>query len=84
MSAPKYISFSEVQKHTSRESCWVVIDAQVYDATSIIDTHPGGSTVLLKNAGKDATYGELHYDICGLMLTIRIARRSCLFIHLEH
>ena len=54
--APKQIPFSEVQKHNTRESCWVVIDGQVYDATSILDTHPGGTAVLLKNAGKDATF----------------------------
>ncbi|OCB88868.1 hypothetical protein A7U60_g3963 [Sanghuangporus baumii] len=53
--APRQIPFSEVQKHNTRESCWVVINGQVYDATSILDTHPGGTAVLLKNAGKDAT-----------------------------
>lgn len=51
-----YVSFSEVQKHTTRDSCWVIIEGQIYDATSILDTHPGGAAVLLKNSGKDATY----------------------------
>ncbi|KZT29329.1 hypothetical protein NEOLEDRAFT_1128048 [Neolentinus lepideus HHB14362 ss-1] len=55
MSGPKYVSYREVQKHTSRDSCWIVIDGHVYDAAPIIDSHPGGSSVLLKNAGKDAT-----------------------------
>ncbi|KAI5124988.1 hypothetical protein M0805_007413 [Coniferiporia weirii] len=53
--AAKAIPFSEVQKHNTRDSCWVIIDGQVYDATSIIDSHPGGTAVLLKNSGKDAT-----------------------------
>ncbi|EJD01172.1 uncharacterized protein FOMMEDRAFT_135424 [Fomitiporia mediterranea MF3/22] len=44
-----------VQKHNTRESCWVIIDGQVYDATSMLDTHPGGAAVLIKNSGKDAT-----------------------------
>ncbi|TDL29519.1 hypothetical protein BD410DRAFT_811129 [Rickenella mellea] len=53
--SPTLVAYSEVQKHTTRDSCWVIINGQVYDATSIIDSHPGGSAVLLKNAGKDAT-----------------------------
>ena len=52
---PKLIPYSEVQKHTTRDSLWVIIDGQVYDATCIVDTHPGGTAVLLKNSGKDAT-----------------------------
>ena len=58
------ISYSELQEHTTEDSCWVLIDGQVYDATSILDSHPGGKGVILKNAGKDATYVyrvELHY-----------------------
>lgn len=54
--AAAHVSFSEVQKHTTRDSCWVIIEGQIYDATSILDTHPGGAAVLLKNSGKDATY----------------------------
>ncbi|TFY67109.1 hypothetical protein EVJ58_g1834 [Rhodofomes roseus] len=53
--APDYISYEEVQKHNTRESCWVIIDGQVYDATSVLQWHPGGPAVILKNAGKDAT-----------------------------
>lgn len=49
------VSYQEVQKHTSEDSCWVIISNQVYDATSILDTHPGGKSIILKNAGKDAT-----------------------------
>ena len=64
--AARCIPYSEVQKHTTRDSCWVIIDGQVYDATSILDTHPGGATVLLKNSGKDATYEctEFSHEQC--------------------
>lgn len=54
--APKYISFEEVQKHNTRESCWVIIDGQVYDATSVLQWHPAGPEPILKQAGSDATY----------------------------
>jgi L-lactate dehydrogenase (cytochrome) len=42
--------------HTSHESCWVIVNGYVYDITYFLDAHPGGATVLLKMAGKDATY----------------------------
>ncbi|KAK1143287.1 hypothetical protein N8T08_006814 [Aspergillus melleus] len=45
----------EVQKHNSKDSCWVVIHGSVYDVTDFVDSHPGGPHVLLRCAGKDAT-----------------------------
>ena len=53
--APRYISYAEVQRHNTRESCWVVIDGQVYDATSVLAWHPAGAEVILRLAGQDAT-----------------------------
>jgi len=32
-----------------------VIGTKVYDLTSFVDEHPGGESVLLTEAGKDAT-----------------------------
>ena len=54
-SQSQYISYEEVQRHNTRESCWVVIDGQVYDATSVLLWHPAGAEVILQLAGKDAT-----------------------------
>lgn len=45
----------EVAQHTSPESCWVVLYGDVYDVTSFIPEHPGGSKIILKLAGRDAT-----------------------------
>ncbi|WWC89600.1 uncharacterized protein L201_004525 [Kwoniella dendrophila CBS 6074] len=54
-SGQKLISFEEVQKHTKRDDCWVVIDGNIYDVTDFLDQHPGGAEIVLANAGKDAT-----------------------------
>lgn len=53
--APRLVSFQEVQKHNTRESCWVIVEGQIYDATEVLEWHPGGASVILKNSGKDAT-----------------------------
>ncbi|CCU97983.1 unnamed protein product [Malassezia sympodialis ATCC 42132] len=51
----KSITMEEVKQHTSQDSAWVVIKGDVYDVTDWLDQHPGGSKILLKNSGKDAT-----------------------------
>jgi L-lactate dehydrogenase (cytochrome) len=52
----------EVAKHNSRESCWVIIKGKVYDVTDFLDEHPGGSSIILRYGGKDATaeYDPIH------------------------
>lgn len=49
------ISFEEVSKHKSADSCWVVIRDTVYDVTSFLSEHPGGARAILRLAGTDAT-----------------------------
>lgn len=49
------ITAEEVSKHRSRESCWVIIRGEVYDMTDFLDQHPGGSQIILKYGGLDAT-----------------------------
>lgn len=55
---------TDVQQHKSRKSCWIVINKQAYDVTTFLDSHPGGSAIILKYAGKDATkaYTPIHPD----------------------
>jgi len=38
-----------------RNSAWVAVDSKVYDVTSFINKHPGGSEFLLLHAGRDIT-----------------------------
>lgn len=47
-------TWEEVQKHNSKNDCWVVIEDKVYEATKFLPYHPGGS-ILARYAGTDAT-----------------------------
>ncbi|KZT62268.1 hypothetical protein CALCODRAFT_426253 [Calocera cornea HHB12733] len=49
------IAFAEVQRHNTRDDCWVVIDGEVYDVTRFLEDHPGGTASILRMAGTDAT-----------------------------
>lgn len=51
-----------MQKHTTKDSCWVVLYGKVYDLTEFLPSHPGGSKIILKLAGSDATeeYDPIH------------------------
>ena len=53
---PRNVSYAELQRHTNRSSLWVLIGGIVYDVTSLLSSHPGGTGPLFKYAGKDATY----------------------------
>jgi L-lactate dehydrogenase (cytochrome) len=49
------LSGSDIAKHNSNESCWVIIHGKAYDVTDFLPEHPGGPKIILKYAGKDAT-----------------------------
>jgi hypothetical protein len=56
------LSWEEISKHNSGDSCWVVIRGTVYDMTTFLDDHPGGAKSILMYGGKDGTeeYESLH------------------------
>ncbi|KAF7503793.1 hypothetical protein GJ744_003285 [Endocarpon pusillum] len=58
----KPIDAAEVAKHNTKESCWVILYGSVWDVTDFLPSHPGGSNIFLKLAGKDATekYDPIH------------------------
>ena len=58
----KFFTANEVAQHNSAESCWVVLYGHVYDVTSFLSQHPGGSKIIISLAGQDATeeYDPVH------------------------
>ncbi|QDS76667.1 hypothetical protein FKW77_000150 [Venturia effusa] len=56
------LSYDEVSTHNSPQSCWVILYNKVYDVTSFLSEHPGGSKIILKLSGTDATdeYDPVH------------------------
>ncbi|SJX65350.1 probable CYB2-L-lactate dehydrogenase (cytochrome b2) [Sporisorium reilianum f. sp. reilianum] len=56
------LKFEEVQKHNSKDSCWIIVHGNAYDVTEFLPEHPGGAGIILKYAGKDATeeYDPIH------------------------
>lgn len=37
------ISSAELEKHSTRQDCWVAVHSKVWDLTDFIDEHPGGA-----------------------------------------
>ncbi len=48
------LTTAEVAQHTDKNSCWTIIDGNVYDVTSFISSHPGGDRIL-EACGKDGS-----------------------------
>ncbi|ODV98562.1 hypothetical protein PACTADRAFT_1032 [Pachysolen tannophilus NRRL Y-2460] len=58
----KLFTPEQVSRHNKKEDCWIVIDNKIYDITEFLGNHPGGASVLLKYAGRDATeiFSKIH------------------------
>ncbi|MES2087816.1 MAG: cytochrome b5-like heme/steroid binding domain-containing protein [Patescibacteria group bacterium] len=52
---PKTFTLAEVATHNNDSSCYSAIRGSVYDLTSWIYKHPGGSARILSICGKDGT-----------------------------
>lgn len=51
----KSFTVDEVAVHNTLSSCWIIVDQKVYDVTSYVSAHPGGSKTIADTCGKEAT-----------------------------
>ncbi|CUS21753.1 LAQU0S03e10000g1_1 [Lachancea quebecensis] len=58
------IDVKEVMLHNKPDDCWIVLNGEVYDVTSFLQTHPGGAARIMEIAGNDATrkFYSIHSD----------------------
>jgi cytochrome b involved in lipid metabolism len=58
----KKYTIEEVNKHNTKDDCWIIVKNNVYNMTEFSLIHPGGKNLILSVAGKDATefFDELH------------------------
>jgi nitrate reductase (NAD(P)H) len=48
----KQVRRAEIEKHASKTDRWLVVNDLVYDVTSVLSWHPGGSATILSRAGQ--------------------------------
>lgn len=60
----KIFTTSDLKKHNSADSPWIAVHGHVYDCTSFLKDHPGGTDSILINAGTDCTeeFEAIHSD----------------------
>ncbi|RHZ63579.1 putative nitrate reductase [Aspergillus thermomutatus] len=63
----KQFTREEIEKHTTDQDCWIVINGKVYGATSVLSWHPGGKAPIMAHAGRvhqetTEEYESIHDD----------------------
>ncbi|KAH1096864.1 hypothetical protein J1N35_013785 [Gossypium stocksii] len=68
--ASKTFSMSEVKKHNSADSAWIVVYGNIYDCTRFLKDYPGGTDSILINTGTNCTeeFDAIHSDKAKKML----------------
>ncbi|KAJ3176796.1 hypothetical protein HDU85_006531 [Gaertneriomyces sp. JEL0708] len=68
---PNLASFtlSEIAKHNTKASCWIILDGLVVDCTDYLRIHPGGESAILLKGGSDASeaFNSIHSRQAKLM-----------------
>lgn len=59
------LSMADIATHTTPEDCWLIIRAKVYNVTSFLVQHPGGTFRITPYCGKDATTAFVTKDGAG-------------------
>lgn len=70
----KQFTRQEIEKHNTDSDCWIVVNSKVYDATSVLDWHPGGKASILGYAGKltaetTSSFESIHDDYAAKKLS---------------
>ncbi|CAM3208801.1 cytochrome b5 domain-containing protein [Legionella anisa] len=53
-------TLEEINKHNTKESCWVTVDGKVYDITGFLDIHKAGAGIFLSKALVDRDMTEMY------------------------
>jgi cytochrome b involved in lipid metabolism len=55
-------SVEGVRSHASEDDCWVIVHGHVYDVTTLLEEHPGGSYAIFQHGGTDCsvTFDQAH------------------------
>ncbi|KAL4757673.1 putative nitrate reductase [Aspergillus foveolatus] len=48
----KQFTREEIEKHSTEDDCWIVVNGNVYDATGVMSWHPGGKAPIMAHAGR--------------------------------
>jgi cytochrome b involved in lipid metabolism len=51
------LTAEEVAKHNTASDCWSIVNSKVYNLTSLIATHSGGSQEIIRDCGRDGSVG---------------------------
>lgn len=57
------LNLQEIAKHNTVRDCWLIINNKVYNVTSYLFIHPGGSGMIFPYCGKEATRAFQTKDI---------------------
>jgi len=59
---PDSFTLAEIAKHGSRNDCYLIINNNVYNVSSYISYHPGGSRTITSRCGKEVTgiFARIH------------------------
>ncbi len=59
---PKTYTAAQVATHSSQSDCWTIVNGGVYNLTSWVSKHPGGSRAILSMCGEDSSesFNEQH------------------------